>query len=371
MTVRNPPRVAPARRLARKVLVSALGVLSSPHHPDRYLELADPLLATSVTRARITHVDRSANGSVTFTVHPARPVRFEPGRHVAVSVTVDGIRHTRCYSPAHARDRDGTGPVVFTVGLHPDGIVSRFLYDHAEPGLVVELGEPDGDFVLPRPRPNRLLLIGGGSGITPVLSMLAGLAAEGHVGAVTFLYYARTSAHVPRRDELDALAALPNVEVVLAYTRSEDGQLHGRFERSHLAAVAPWFAETPAYVCGPAGLVGQVRDAYADAGAEAMVHVEEFTPPEYAADPGDASGVLSFAASGVVADNTGVTVLEQAEKAGLTPEHGCRMGICHTCTAVRLSGRTRDVRTGEVDSEPGTHIQICINAPVGDVAVDL
>ncbi|NMD95128.1 ferredoxin reductase [Rhodococcus sp. BL-253-APC-6A1W] len=373
MIARHLPPVDHARTFARKVLVSALGTLSSPHHPDRYLELVDPLLATSVTRARITHVDRNASGSVTFTVSPARPVRFEPGSHVPLSITVDGVRHTRTYSPAYAPGavRDGSGPIVFTVGLHPDGIVSRHLYEHAQPGLVVELGEPAGDFVLPTPRSERLILIGGGSGITPVLSMLEGLAAEGHTGAVTFLYYARTPAHVPRREALDALAALPNVEVVVVYTRSGDGALQGRFDAAHLQAVAPWFAGTPVYVCGPAGLVSRVRDVYARDGAENLVHVEEFTPPTYTVDPDDATGTVSFASSGVVADNTGVTVLEHAENAGLTPEHGCRMGICHSCTAVRLSGCTRDVRTGELDSEPGTRIQICINAPVGDVAVDL
>ena len=72
-----------------------------------------------------------------------------------------------------------------------------------------------------------------------------------------------------------------------------------------------------------------------------------------------------------VADNTGATLLEQAEAAGLSPDHGCRMGICHTCTTIRRSGCTRDVRTGELDAEPDTRIRICVNAPVGDVAVDL
>lgn len=373
MIARHLPQIDNARMLARKVLVGALGTLSSPHHPDRYLELVDPLLATAVTRARVTHVDRTATGSVTFTVTPARPVPFEPGNHIPLSITVDGVRHTRTYSPAYAPGtaRDGSGPIVFTVGLHPDGVVSRFLHEHAQPGLVVELGEPAGEFVLPEPRSERLILIGGGSGITPVLSMLEGLVAEGHTVGVTFLYYARTPAHVPRREDLDALGALPNIEVILAYTRSGGGALEGRFDPAHLRAVAPWFADTPAYVCGPAGLISRVRDVYASNGAENLVHVEEFTPPTYTVDPDDATGVISFASSGVAADNTGVTILEHAESAGLTPEHGCRMGICHSCTAVRISGCTRDVRTGELDAEPGTRIQICINAPVGDVAVDL
>ncbi|MEE2032374.1 ferredoxin reductase [Rhodococcus chondri] len=370
MVVRQIPRVSPIRSLARKALVATLETLSTPHHPDRYLELADPLLATATNRARITHVDRNAVGSVTLTLQPARPCTFTPGQHVQIGVTIDGVRHTRSYSPAGSpQHRDGS--LVLTVGRHPDGLVSGHLYDHAHPGDVVDIGDPAGDFVLPAQRPDRLLLVGGGSGITPVLSMLDALAAEGHTGAVTFLYYARTPAHVPRRAELDALAELPNVEVVYAYTRAEGGHLQGRFDRTHLDAVAPWFADTPTYVCGPTGLVDLVREVYEEVGAADLLRVEEFTPPAYVSDPSDASGSVSFAASGVVADNTGATVLEQAENAGLTPDHGCRMGICHTCTAVRVSGCTRDVRTGELDSEPGTRIQICISAPVGDVAVEI
>ncbi|APE08635.1 ferredoxin reductase [Rhodococcus pyridinivorans] len=372
MIVRARP--TPVRRSGslRKLLVEALGVLSYPHHPDRYLELADPLLVTSANNARITDVDRSATDSLTITVRPAQPCRPLPGQCVTVSVRVDGVRHTRCYSPTLVEAESKRRPDLrFTIGRHPEGTVSRHLHDRAQVGDVIELGSPAGEFVLPSPRPRRLLFVAAGSGLTPVLSMLSGLVAEGYDGCAVLLYYTRTPGHVPRRAELDALADRPNIEIVHAHTRSDDGLLQGRFDRSHLAAVAPWYADTPTFVCGPAEMVAGIREVYAEQGAETMVNTEEFVlaPPVVSTD--DAGGEISFAESGVVAQNTGSTLLEQAEAAGLTPEHGCRMGICHSCTAVRLSGCTRDVRTGDVDSEPGRRIQICVNAPVGDVAVEL
>ena len=64
-------------------------------------------------------------------------------------------------------------------------------------------------------------------------------------------------------------------------------------------------------------------------------------------------------------------MLEQAEAAGLRPDFGCRMGICFSCTQVRTSGCTRNIRTGQLDSDPDTEIQLCISAPVGDVAIEL
>jgi ferredoxin len=67
----------------------------------------------------------------------------------------------------------------------------------------------------------------------------------------------------------------------------------------------------------------------------------------------------------------GTTLLEQAEEAGLTPESGCRMGICHACTCRKTAGKVRDLRTGEVSSGDEEDIQLCISVPVGTVILDI
>ena len=69
--------------------------------------------------------------------------------------------------------------------------------------------------------------------------------------------------------------------------------------------------------------------------------------------------------------NNGRSLLEQAEHAGLSPEFGCRMGICHTCTCRKTAGSVRNLVTGEVSSAEEEDIQICVSAPVGDVELDL
>jgi ferredoxin len=86
---------------------------------------------------------------------------------------------------------------------------------------------------------------------------------------------------------------------------------------------------------------------------------------------GAATGTVSFERSGLRADNSGTTLLEQAEAAGLAPAYGCRMGICHSCTQIKTTGCTRDIRTGDTDTDPDTEIQLCVSVPVGDVALDL
>jgi ferredoxin-NADP reductase len=345
--------------------------LATPHGVDRYLELVNPMLTVRELRAEVTEVRRTTPDSSTMTLRPTRQWRgFTAGQFVQVTVVVDGVRRTRCYSPSCSQRR-ADGRFELTVKAHPDGIVSQWLHANARPGLVLGLSQAEGSFTLPAARTAPLLLVSGGSGITPVLSMLRTLADEGHRGDVVFLHYADDPAHVPHRAEIERLALEhDNVRVVFAYTASEAGELTGFFGRPHLDSVAPWHAEAETFVCGPPGLMRAVREHYKSNGLIERLHVEEFAP-EFTAVPGDTSGTVSFTASGTSADNTGATLLEQAEAAGLSPEYGCRMGICFSCTQVKTSGCTRNIRTGELDSDPDTEIQLCINVPVGDIELNV
>jgi ferredoxin-NADP reductase len=351
--------------------LNLLEALATPHGVDRYLELIHPMLTVRELRAVITDARRSADRSVTLTLRPTRQWRgFEAGQFVQIAVDIDGVRRTRCYSPSCSQHR-ADGRIELTVKAHPRGSVSEWLYTHARPGLVVGLSQADGTFRLPAARPDKLLLVSGGSGITPVLSMLRTLVDEQHLGEIVFLHYAAREADVPDLAELRALAAAyDNVRLVLAYTQQRDGgDLYGRFDETHLAEAAPWYSEAQTYLCGPPALMTAVREHYAGKGIEDALHTEHFTLTTPGPADGNTTGAVRF--GDTVVHNSGATLLEQAEAAGLSPEYGCRMGICFTCTKVKTSGCTRDVRTGELHDEPGTEVQLCVSAPVGDVAIDL
>jgi ferredoxin len=105
-----------------------------------------------------------------------------------------------------------------------------------------------------------------------------------------------------------------------------------------------------------------------------LLQVEYFktsTLPTGSGDAGDPVGSVSFTRSGRSGDNSGATLLEQAEALGLTPEHGCRMGICFSCTARKTEGTVRNVVTGATSALPDEDVQICVSQPVGDCAVEL
>jgi stearoyl-CoA 9-desaturase NADPH oxidoreductase len=365
-----PP--APVRRLGRRLLGSGLlEALAAPHGVDRYLELIRPSWSLRETRAEVIEVRRQTRDSVTLTLRPNENWKgFGTGQFVRLTVEIGGVRHTRCYSPAcseHAPDG-----IEITVKAHPEGQVSCYLNRTARRGMVVGLSAADGDFILPAARPERLLLISGGSGITPVMSMLRTLCDEGHAGAVTFLHYAPTRDAVIYRSELSQIADChPNVRIARAYTRGAGSSLTGHLCREHLRALAPETAGAEAYVCGPPALIEAARRIWAEDGIEHRLHVESFLPPSLAIASDRAEGNVSFAQTGERVSNSGRSLLEQAEQAGLSPQFGCRMGICHTCTCRKTAGRVRNLVTGEVSGALEENIQICVSVPVGDVDLDL
>jgi stearoyl-CoA 9-desaturase NADPH oxidoreductase len=360
----------------RRVAVPLLEALTAPHGADRYLEMVNPLWSLRDVRAEIVEVRRAAVGRVTLLLrHNANWAGFRAGQHVALTVDIDGVRRTRCYSLACSPHRQD-GLLEITVAAEPDGLVSGHLNNAAGPGTVVRLSQAQGGFLLPDDRPEHILLISGGSGITPVMSMLRTLCQEGYCaengpGRVTFLHYARSAEHVAYADELTQLAARHgSVRLLRSYTRAAGGELSGRFEPSHLPRLDE---RTSAWVCGPAGLVDDVRAHWEREAVAAPLQTEQFTAPAPAvpADDGEIYGQVSFSRSGRRTDNTGAPLLEQAEALGLRPEFGCRMGICLTCTSHLTSGNVRNVYTGEVCSEPDSEIQICSTVPIGDVTVEL
>jgi ferredoxin len=132
-----------------------------------------------------------------------------------------------------------------------------------------------------------------------------------------------------------------------------------------LEKLVPEFRDVATWACGPAPLIEAVNAAYD--GSDAL-RVEYFQPPKVS---GKAGGEVTFANAGTSVENSGATLLEQAEAAGLTPAFGCRMGICFSCTAKKPEGTVRNILTGETSSLPDEDIRICVSAPEGDCFVDL
>jgi ferredoxin-NADP reductase len=201
--------------------------------------------------------------------------------------------------------------------------------------------------------------------------MLRTLCDEGFGGEIGFLNYARSSELALYGPELERLAERhPRVRVARGFTRARSRTLAGRFRREHLRAVISDHHGAATLVCGPPALIDSVRAVW---GQDRLPDptIETFTPPPLRLDTDGAEGLVRFSASARQALNSGLPLLEQAEDAGLCPEHGCRMGICNTCSTRKRTGKVRNILTGAISDVADERIRICVSVPIGDVSLEL
>jgi ferredoxin-NADP reductase len=364
--------------LTRTILRSpVVAALTSPHGVDRYLELVNPMWAADEVRARVVSVETETDAGApvaTITLQPTRTWNGHlAGQYVQLGIEIapEGSRQarrtTRCFSISSPESGRGDR-ITITLRANPDGVVSKHLVERAQPGTIVHLSQAAGEFTLPEPLPERLLFISGGSGITPVMSMVRTLLRRGYGGTITFLHYAQSPAHQIFADELADLP--PNVHLHLVYPEAA-GPGAERLDRRfftpmELGRLVPDYLDVDTWACGPAGLIEKVQSAYAESD---KLRVEFFRTPVFST--GTAEGDITFKKAGTSSANTGATLLEQAEAAGLTPEFGCRIGICFSCVSKKTEGTVRNVLTGEESSLPDEEIRICVSTPVGNCAVEL
>jgi ferredoxin-NADP reductase len=360
--------------LATSILRSrTLAALASPHGVDRYLEQVNPMWAAHEVRARVVDVRREVDVAghppvATITLQPTSTWRgHRAGQHVQLGVQPPGKaagarRTTRVFTISSPDSRPGDRFTV-TLRANPDGVVSRYLAERAAPGTIVHLSQAQGEFVLPDRVPEHIVLISGGSGITPVMSMLRSLQRRTHRGRVTFVHYAQSPEHLIFAAELDEIRRSGHgIDLHLLHPELGDPNL----SPAYLERLVPGYRDLPTWACGPAPLIEAVRGAY---GESEQLRIEYFQPPRTSGTSPE--GDVAFTRSGLEAPSTGAPLLEQAEALGLTPEFGCRMGICFSCVSRKSEGTVRNVLTGEESSLPDEDIRICVSAPVGDCVVDL
>ncbi|MCD2188297.1 flavin reductase family protein [Actinomycetospora soli] len=332
------------------MLARATRVMFTPLLPDDFLAVVNPLWSARVPRARIVATRRVGPATTELTLRTGAGWHgHRPGQHVGLGVDLAGRRHWRTYSITSA---PGADLLTVSVTAVPDGSVSTHLARVARPGDVVGLGPAAGEFTADGP----LLMVSGGSGITPMLGLL-----RGGVGDDVVLV------HSGRGDVVhaDDLAALP------ATVHRHDSR-SGRLQPADLDVLVPDWRSRTLLVCGPASMIDAFSAAADDAGVPCVV--ERFRPPETVVAEGATGGTVTFTTSGVVAHADAVTPLLRAgEDAGALLPSGCRMGICHTCVGRLTSGAVRNLHTGELDTagQGDVIVRTCVSAAAGDCAVDL
>jgi ferredoxin-NADP reductase len=246
-------------------------------------------VARAALQRRLSWQVAEVAGAISETAHVRSLILDAPGwtshragQHVDVRLTAeDGYQAVRSYSIASA---PAEGKLVVTVERLDDGEVSPYLVDELRAGDKVEVRGPIGGyFVWEAPLGGPLLLVGGGSGIVPLMAILRQRAAVGSDAAVHLLASWRTADDIIYAAELERLAALDGIEITHTLTRGTPAGWSGRsgrIDRAMLAEVGwPPDAAGLNFVCGPTGLVEAAATALVDLGHEAaQIRTERFGP---------------------------------------------------------------------------------------------
>ncbi len=358
------PQVPKARRRALRAVRS----LFSPLLPDDYLELIDPLLSTRELRGRIERIEPETGEAATVWIRPGHDWGGHvPGQYLRIGVVVDGVHHWRAYSLTSDPGR-ADGCLAITPKLVETGRVSPYLVRAAGPGEIVRLGGVEGTFVLPDPPPRKLLFLSAGSGVTPIMSMLASLHRRDAIGDVVHIHSARTAESVIFAERLRELAAAHHgFDLRLRLTGEQ-----GRLAPPDLDSVCPDWRRRHAFASGPGEMLDDLSAHWALEGDPELLEMERFQPTIGGEAGGGEGGTVRFAKSRVEAVCDGSTpILAGGESAGATLPYGCRMGICHTCVGELRAGQVRDLRTGEVHGGKGEMVRTCVNAPEGPIEIAL
>lgn len=339
---------------------------TTPLLPDDYLKLINPLWSARELRGQVVDVTRETEDSATVTIKPGWGFSgdYQPGQYVGIGLRIDGHWHWRSYSLTSIPRRDKK-LISITVKATPEGFLSTHLVNGVEPGTIVRLASPKGDFALPDPPPAKLLLVSAGSGITPIMAMLRALNARDQHPDIVHIHSAPSADSVIFHDELKSLdAELGNYRLHLQFT--EDAG-HVDFDALH-ELVEDW-TDRPIWACGPPAMLDSIESACQDAGVEDNLHTERFVIAR--TDKGGEGGTVTFAVSDKTVDADGATtLLEAGEKAGIQMPFGCRMGICQSCVLPLESGHVRDIRSGDEHGE-GDRIQTCVSAASGDCTLKI
>lgn len=350
---------------------------------------------------------------------PLWPVK--PGQYLSLRVPMAGKPVLKTYSvsndPSETRYHRITVKREAGSGGAPDGVGSCWLHDQVEVGQTIEIAPPRGTFVLDETSNRPVILLSGGVGLTPMVSMLHRL--RDTEREVHFLHACENGQVHALRDE--ALACTNDrIQARFAYRTPSDadrtGQMfdgEGMIDKAFLRAHLP-IGEYEAYICGPTPFmvamyqllqevgVPKARIAYeffgkamslkalaaqpaapraASRAAPTIRSLINLTDPDAWASADEvqtrspdqgSEGEVEFRKSRVSAswDGSAGSLLELAEDAGLNPEFSCRAGICNSCKCTLVSGEVEYFEDPLIQPDAG-QVLICCARPNGAVVLDL
>jgi len=374
----------------------------------KMLKKAEPVISTRGWEGfRPFLVDHREQESETITSFYLKPQDGEllptymPGQFLTFRLSIPGQPRpvTRTYSLSDSPNH----PDYYRISIKrlpapehqpglPPGLASNYFHDQVHPGTQLCVKAPRGKFYLDPGESTPVVLLSGGVGLTPMISMLNAMIESGSKRPVWFVHGTRDGSEQAMGDHLRRMAAEnDNVHVHISYSKPQPADLadpkfdnSGRVSIELLKQVLP-SAAYDFYLCGPTPFMRSLYQGLLSWGvAEARIHFEFFGPvsalKEEAEPVGKRAPVqdsneqweVAFSSSGLTAtwDPSSETLLDFAEAKGLRPDFSCRTGICHTCMSKLVAGEVEYVTEPLDMPDPGC-VLICCSRPKTNVVIEL
>lgn len=351
-----------------------------------------PIRERILCRLRVARIDEEAPDVKTFRLVACHgvgiPFSYLPGQFLTLTLPVGEKPIRRSYTISSSPTQGYYCEI--TVKREEHGAGSGYLHNKVKVGDTIEVQAPSGRFVFTGSEAKSIVLIAGGVGITPMMSITRAMTDMAWEGDIFFIVACRDPEHFIFEEELRRLQARhPNLHVFAAMSRVDqdvDGYRKGRLSRELLAEWVPGIASKRIHVCGPPAMMDAARTMLVELDVPPEnVHTESFggeqKPRVRAAEVADKAatgvvepaGTVTFSRSGKsVALLPDETILEAAERVGVDIEYSCRVGSCGVCTVKLLSGQvSMEVEDGlEPEDKEAGMVLACQAKSTGDVSVE-
>jgi ferredoxin-NADP reductase/DMSO/TMAO reductase YedYZ heme-binding membrane subunit len=302
------------------------------------------------------------------------PFVYQPGQFLNIQLMIDGNRVNRSYTLASSPTR--ADACELSIKREPMGLASRFIHENFKVGDVLKVSGPSGKFIFTGDNASGVVLIAGGVGITPVMSILRYLTDRAWTGNIHFLIVAKTEQDLIFRDELRWLQSrYPNLHVCITLTRPDSNTMwtgdRGRATGELFTRFVPDLTQLPVYLCGPNEMMDATTELLISLGVpSAKIHTEAFagkksatagggngetdTTPTASSAPAvsratpqamamklatGGTATIRFSRSGSSTQvDAETTILEAAESVSIEIPYECRSGICGQCKTRLLEG---------------------------------
>ena len=328
---------------------------------------------------QLARVERQTHDAKTlrFMVPQEHRISFRPGQFLTFNWIIEGQTVPRCYSICSSPTQ--TGYIEITPKQAAKGYVSVFLNQKASIGLTVEASQPAGQFCFDEKEHRRIVMIAGGSGITPFLSMLRYIEDRCLSAEVTLLYFVRTRNDIIFENELNLLHARLQRFHFVTVLSDPDPQwlgLSGHLTRELIDVNVGDLSSPTFFVCGPPGMMKAARELLESMKVNpSRIKQESFGAVPAPAVPNAAIEMarVEFARSKQIRmASSSATLLETAEASGIQMPYGCRQGQCGTCVTKLIAGQVQmDAEDGLTAAQKAQgYILPCVSHAKGDVEID-